>query len=135
MASMRHWKERWDPKAPMRFRKNVVIGEGRVLAGSPVTEEHRKILGRRLRNFWESKYIERDPTAEQPQLLIPGTNQPAVSSMDVVRAIARNEQAPALDAPPAQPKAFDPEYLDPAPAGEPAPVEEPKRSLLRKPGQ
>lgn len=134
MAKMRHWKQRWDPKAPMRFRKTVRIGEGVTLAGSPVTEEHRALLGKRIRNFWESGFIERDDQAEQPVLLVPETGLPAVSSLDVNRAIARNEQAPPTFVPSAL---TCNEQALPTPIPEQAPRVEsvPLRSVLKKLGR
>lgn len=66
----RHWKQRWDPSAPLVFLKRLRMGDDPkkpfVFPGDPVTNAMREKLGlARLRIWWNAKIIERadfDPT-------------------------------------------------------------------------
>lgn len=60
----RHWRQRWDPNAPLVFRKRLRMGDDPakpyVFPGDPVTDAHRAQLGMaRLKVWWESGTIER----------------------------------------------------------------------------
>lgn len=58
MSKIRHWKQRWSATAPLIFAKKLRIGDGYVLPGEPVTQEHRDHLGlHRLRRWWEAGVI------------------------------------------------------------------------------
>jgi len=70
MSRLRHWKQRWDPNAPLKFMKRLRMGDDPkkpyVNPGELVTDEQRQKLGvNRLRRWWDSGVLERadfDPT-------------------------------------------------------------------------
>jgi hypothetical protein len=60
MSKLRHWKQRWCHKAPLVFLKKLKIGDGHVMPGDWVTDQHRRDLGlHRLRRWWEAGVIAR----------------------------------------------------------------------------
>lgn len=66
MSKIRHWKQRWSPTAPLIFAKKLKIGDGHVLPGDRVTDQHRKDLGlHRLRRWWEAGVL---ALAEYPKI-------------------------------------------------------------------
>lgn len=85
MSVLRHWKQRWDAKAPLVFLKKLKWGDGFVLPGDPVTDEIREKLGLvRLKRWWNGQIIAR---ADQP---LPN---------HIVRAIARRKEETAAGEP------------------------------------
>jgi hypothetical protein len=62
MATMRHWKQRFDVGAKLVFRKKMklgICGVEVVEKGDPVTEAMKQVLGRnRLRMWWNSNILE-----------------------------------------------------------------------------
>lgn len=65
MSKLRHWKQHWDPEAPLCFRKRMklgVCGKEYVEPGDPVTPEIVAALGpaakARLRRWWEAGRVE-----------------------------------------------------------------------------
>jgi hypothetical protein len=61
---VRHWKQRWDPKAPLIFIRRMrlgVAGHDVVYPGDDVTPEIVAALGRhgilRLKRWWEAGYL------------------------------------------------------------------------------
>lgn len=63
MSAIRHWKERFDPKAEFVFMKRLQIGDGYVYPGDPVNKEMLK--PHQLRLWWNGGFISRadSPTA------------------------------------------------------------------------
>ena len=58
IRKVRHWKQKWDPDAPMIWRRRVLWGDRYYEPGEPVPDDlaaNRK----KLRRFWESSWIER----------------------------------------------------------------------------
>lgn len=70
MSRLRHWKQRWDPDAPLKFMKRLRMGDNPdkpfVYPGELVTDEMREKMGlARLRRWWDAGVLERadfDPT-------------------------------------------------------------------------
>ncbi len=60
---MRHWKQRWDPKADLVFCRRMRMGTAKnpfVIPGDPVTPMMRAKLGIvRLRRWWDAMMIGR----------------------------------------------------------------------------
>tara|TARA_R110000803_G_scaffold20201_5_gene52232 strand:- start:11840 stop:12253 length:414 start_codon:yes stop_codon:yes gene_type:complete len=83
MAKVRHWKQKWDPEAPLVFRKRLLLNGVQVGPGTVVTKEIRSALGedefsqqRRLKLWWDSGYLEIQnwgldvkPAEETPQIV------------------------------------------------------------------
>lgn len=87
MAKMRHWKQHWDPEAPLVFSKRMklgVCGKEYVEPGDPVTPEIMEALGPkakfRLKMWWQAGRVEladwtspedakRERTQTDPRLL------------------------------------------------------------------
>ena len=69
----RHWKQRWDPEAPLIFAKRLRIGDNPkkpfALPGDKVTKKHRESLGpNRLRAWFENGTLQlADFTPPEPQ--------------------------------------------------------------------
>lgn len=66
MGTQRHWKQHWDPDAPLVFIRRMVLGiEGHAVVnpGDKVTPEIRAALGAphkataRLRRWWNAKFL------------------------------------------------------------------------------
>ncbi len=70
---MRHWKQHWDPKAPLVFAKRLRLGDNPkkpfALPGDKVTKKHREKLGlARLRRWFENGTLAlADFVAPEPQ--------------------------------------------------------------------
>ncbi len=68
MATLRHWKQRFDPDADLVFRKRMVIrGWGVDVAepGDRVPQEMKDHFGvHRLRIWWEGGFLQIEDTAE-----------------------------------------------------------------------
>lgn len=58
---LRHWKQHWDPDAPLVFTKRMRLAQGFVNAGDDVTPEIIKELGphakHRLKRWWEARCV------------------------------------------------------------------------------
>jgi len=52
----RHWKQRWDPSAPLVFARRLRMGSNPskpfVLPGDKVTKKHRELLGNNRLKMW-----------------------------------------------------------------------------------
>ena len=57
IRKVRHWKQRWDPSAPMIFRRRVRWGDRAYEPGDPIPDDL-AANRRKLRNFWEASWIE-----------------------------------------------------------------------------
>lgn len=67
MGTMRHWKQYWDPKAPLIFTRRLNLGlpcKMVAMPGDEVTPEIRAALGKseahqlaKLRRWWEANYL------------------------------------------------------------------------------
>lgn len=59
IRALRHWKQRFDPKARFVWRKDTDWGEQHFGAGTVIPDEIIEEMGRaKLRRFWESHFIE-----------------------------------------------------------------------------
>ena len=54
MSKLRHWKERWDPNAPLFFLKRLRLLDGTVVPGDEVTDAHREKLGLHRLRTWHN---------------------------------------------------------------------------------
>lgn len=52
MSKLRHWKERWDPKADLVFLRPMLVNGKQVQRGDEVTPDLRSLLGGRLKQWW-----------------------------------------------------------------------------------
>lgn len=63
MNRTRHWRQRWDPRAPLIFLRPVLLGGVNYVPGDKVPEDVRRALGGKMRQFWEGRFVGLDESA------------------------------------------------------------------------
>lgn len=75
MSRIRHWKERWDPKADMVFNRYLTVMGVEVKPGDPVSAELRAKLGpHRLKIWWTAGTVRLATFVPNPK---PAAKKPA----------------------------------------------------------
>jgi len=116
MSTIRHWRQRWDPKADLVLLRPLTF-EGRPMRrGEVIPPEMRAKLGLRLKNWWESGRV----------ALAGGPGSPSLPAEVAAAAAPVVEAALAVEVPPVAEAAFPS-----APAPEPAPAR-PRASKAKK---
>jgi hypothetical protein len=68
MSKMRHWKERWDPTAPLQFNRSFLVLGGQVHRGDPLTQEIRDHIGpHRVKLWWDANCLTLDDSPRTPE--------------------------------------------------------------------
>lgn len=102
MSKLRHFRQRWDPRAELVFIRPVSIGGRRVVRGEVVTPELRQTLGRRLRLWWNNGIVALkdgpgSPPAIEPPQAEALTPPPTLTEEDLEAVLADPEIVAVLD--------------------------------------
>jgi len=102
----RHWKQRWDPSAPLVYAKRLRMGDNPkkpfVMPGDKVTKKHREKLGlNRLKAWFENGTVQlanfKAPDAQRRLAIIERKKREQLDAR--VNAAAEEQAAPSNELP------------------------------------